>query len=94
MTNSILEEFGLTVTFDQPTDKQREDSKKHHIDKAKKAAKKQQGTKEANRARPWTEKGSTSFLNTSAQAGGVAANLFKIVGQGGRPTKFVEEKKR
>ena len=78
---NILKEYGLTVTYDTSTNKHRDDTKKHHIDKAKKPAKRQQERKDADRATPSTETGSTSILNISAQAGGEAINPFKTVCQ-------------
>ena len=89
---SILKEFGLNVTYNPVTNKHWEDTKKHHIDKAKKAAKKQAEKKDADGKTPTAE--DKIILSTSAQDGGQATNPFITVGPGGKATQTAGETKK
>ena len=89
---SLLKEFGLTVTYDPANDKHREDTKKHHIHKAKKAAKKQAEKKDADGKTPTAE--DKTIPSTLAQARGQATNPFTTVGPGGKATQTAGETKK
>ena len=71
-----------------------EDTKKHHINKTKKFAKKHQEKKDANGATPVAGAKSKIIHNTSAQAGGGATNPSKTIQKGGNTTNSIQEPKQ
>ena len=76
---TLVKEFGLNFTYTPETDIHLEQTKKHHIQKTKKYAKKQKEKKEAEETAAAVATPSTSILVTSAQAGRNTANPFTTV---------------